>query len=203
MIIAFEGGDGAGKGTQVSMLAQTLANLGHEITCIIEPGGTPVGQAIREVLLHRRDLNILGITEAFLFSASRAQQIREVVRPALQEGRIVIADRSFWSTFAYQGHARRGDLDSLAELTDIAVGSTRPALVILLDAPYKVGLARKKDQNEINRLDAETMEFHRKVREGYLELARLDSETWTVIDATLSPEEIHEQVLNTVLNKLS
>ena len=113
MLIAFEGGEGSGKGTQISLLQKSLEEKGFEVLSIIEPGGTRVGELIREILLNKNDLNLLGITEAFLFSASRAQQIRTVTRPALESGKIVLSDRSFYSTYAYQGYGRGQSLSTL------------------------------------------------------------------------------------------
>ncbi len=198
MLIAFEGGEGSGKGTQISLLQKVLENKGLNVLSIIEPGGTDVGRAVREILLNRKDLELLGITEAFLFSASRAQQVRTVTRPALESGKIVLSDRSFYSTYSYQGYGRKQELSLLKELTEIAVGETKPDIVILLDLPPEVGLARKKTQNEINRLDAESLEFHKRVREGYLALAREDPVRWKIIDAVKSPEEIHKDIVGTL-----
>lgn len=202
MIITFEGGEGSGKGTQIELLEKALVSKGLDVLSIIEPGGTPTGQAIRDVLLNRKELEILGVTEAFLFSASRAQQVRTIVRPALKEGRIIISDRSFYSTYAYQGYARRGSLGLIKTLTELAVGDTRPNLVILLDLPPEVGLARKQNQNEINRLDAEELAFHHRVREGYLTLAKQHSDFWIVVDATLTIEQMHTLILEFVLSHL-
>src|SRR3989344_4131778 len=194
MLIAFEGGEGSGKGTQIHLLQKYLKKRGFDVISIVEPGGTSAGKAIRDILLHRSDLNLNGITEAFLFSASRAQQIREITQPALEEGQIVISDRSFYSTYAYQGYARGLDMKNLRELTKIAVGNIRPDAVILLDLPPEIGIARKNDQNEINRLDKEEMDFHKKVRKGFLELSANDPKLWKVIDATKSIAEIHEEI---------
>lgn len=202
MIIAFEGGEGSGKGTQIKLLQGVLEREGHDVLNIVEPGGTPVGQAIRNILLNRQDLDLLGITEAFLFSASRAQQVKQVTRPALEEGKIILSDRSFYSTYAYQGYGRGQNLTILENLTEIAVGQTKPDLVILLDLPPKVGLGRKKDQNEINRLDAESVEFHTKVREGYLEMARKNLDVWKIVDASSSIENIHNDIVSIVLEVL-
>lgn len=202
MIIAFEGGEGSGKGTQIKLLNSALVAKGLDTLTIIEPGGTPTGQAIRNVLLNQKELKILGITETFLFSASRAQQIRTVVRPALEKGKIVISDRSFYSTYAYQGYAREGNLELITKLTELAVGDTKPNLVILLDLPPEVGLARKVNQKEINRLDEENLTFHQKVREGYLALVKKHSDFWKVIDATLSIEDVQNLVLEFVFNHL-
>lgn len=202
MLIAFEGGEGSGKGTQIEMLKKSLANLGYAVLDIIEPGGTPVGQTIRNILLDRKDLDILGITEVFLFSASRAQQVRTVTRPALKQGKIVLSDRSFYSTYAYQGAGRRQPKELLEQLTSFAVGETTPDLVILLDLSPEVGLARKKDQNKINRLDAETLEFHKNVRDAYLTMAETNPKLWRVVNAETGVEEIHSRIKTIVFEAL-
>jgi len=196
MLIAFEGGEGSGKGTQISLLQKSLEEKGFEVLSIIEPGGTRVGELIREILLNKNDLGLLGITEALLFSASRAQQVRTVTRPALESGKIVLSDRSFYSTYAYQGYGRGQSLSTLEKLTEIAVGDTKPDLVFLLDLPPEIGLARKRSQNQFNRLDAEDLDFHQKVREGYLDLAKKDEKRWKIVDAIKSPKEVHSEILS-------
>ncbi len=196
MLIAFEGGEGSGKGTQIRLLQKALESKGLDVLSIIEPGGTDVGQAVRDILLNRQDFNLLGITEAFLFSASRAQQVRTVTRPALESGKIVLSDRSFYSTYAYQGYGRKQQLSLLIKLTEVAVSETKPDIVILLDLPPEVGLARKKNQKQVNRIDAESLEFHKRVRAGYLALVKKDPDQWKIIDATKSPEEIHADILS-------
>ena len=196
MLIAFEGGEGSGKGTQISLLQKYLEEKGFEVLSIIEPGGTKVGELIREILLNKNDLGLLGITEAFLFSASRAQQVRTVTRPALESGKIVLSDRSFYSTYAYQGYGRGQSLSTLEKLTEIAVGDTKPDLVFLLDLPPEMGLARKRSQNQFNRLDAEDLNFHQKVREGYLDLAKKDEKRWKIVDAKKSSKEVHSEILS-------
>ncbi|KKS07010.1 dTMP kinase [candidate division WWE3 bacterium RIFOXYD1_FULL_43_17] len=202
MLIAFEGGEGSGKGTQICLLKQCLESMGLDVLDIVEPGGTDVGKAIRDILLNRKDLDILGITEVFLFSASRAQQIRTVTRPALDQGKIVLSDRSFYSTYAYQGVGRRQSTELVETLTDFAVGDTTPDLVILLDISPEIGLARKKDQNEMNRLDGETLRFHKKVRNAYLTLAEMDPKLWRVIDGEASIEQIQARVKAIVIKAL-
>jgi len=202
MLIAFEGGEGSGKGTQIKLLKQVLRKKGYKVLDIVEPGGTAAGKAIREVLLNRKGLGLLGITEAFLFSASRAQQVRTVTRPALEQGKIVLSDRSYYSTYAYQGYGREQSLSLMEQLTTIAIGDTKPNLVILLDIPPEIGLARKQDQNEINRLDAEKLEFHQKVRNGYLTLAGENPKLWRIVDAVASVDEIHTRVVSIVLEAL-
>lgn len=202
MYIVFEGGEGSGKGTQIQLLLKTLREMGYVSIWIREPGGTLVGEEIRQILLMRDDLTISGLTEAYLFSASRAQLMEEVVAPALAKGKIVISDRSFFSTIAYQGYARGFSIETLMTLSRIAVGVSMPDLVILLDLDPTVGLARKHVQEELNRLEAEEEEFHQKVRRGYLILAQQDKMRWVIVDAEQPISTIQEQVLEHVLTRL-
>lgn len=202
MLITFEGGEGSGKGTQIKLLEKRLKCNGVDVLSIIEPGGTSTGKAIREVLLNKRELEIDGLAEAFLFSASRAQQVKKVVRPALKKGIVILSDRSFYSTYAYQGYARGNNLETLQKLTEIAVKNTKPGLVLYLDVDPKIGIARKKNQNEINRLDSENLEFHNKVRAGYLKLAKEHKDFWYVIDASKSIDSMHKKIFKIVSSKL-
>ena len=202
MYIAFEGPEGSGKGTQINLLHYALSASGLPVLTTYEPGGTPEGVAIRYLLLENRDINLLGITELLLFSAARAQQIRMVIRKALAEGKIILSDRCCHSTTAYQGYGRGESLALIKKLTKIAVGSTIPDLVFLLDLPVETGLARKRYQNEMNRIDREELAFHQRVRQGYLTMAAADTNTWVVLDATLPIPMIHDQILSVVLSRL-
>ena len=198
MIIAFEGGEGSGKGTQIKLLKKVLIAKNVKVLDIVEPGSTKVGKAIRKILLDRKDLKLTPTAEAMLFSADRNQEAETVTRPALAEGKVILSDRSYFSTYAYQGYGRDLPMRSLELLTLIAVGYTIPDLVILLDVPPEVGLARKKRQNKMNKLDTETVAFHRRVRNGYLELSKTPGPIWRVVDATASVEETHRQVVEHV-----
>lgn len=198
MLIAFEGGEGSGKGTQIRILAERLKNLGFKVLIIFEPGGTELGQAVRNLLLNREDLKICFMAEALLFTASRAQQVVEVTNKALEEGYVVLSDRSFYSTYAYQGYGRGLDLKSLSLMTELAVGSTKPNLVFLLDVPPKIGLKRKKGQNEVNKLEKEDFKFHQRVRNGFLKLASKDKKVWRVFNSRNNIQKISEDVWNEV-----
>jgi dTMP kinase len=203
MYIAFEGPEGSGKGTQVELVTTSLIDKGVSAVPVCEPGGTPTGQAIREILLNRDDLKVHGATEAMLFSADRCQLINTVVIPALSEGKIVISDRSFYSTFAYQGYGRQMDIDLYRKLTEIAIGETIPDLCILLDLPVEEGLKRKREQGEFNKLDAETIEFHKRVRSGYLELASHEIERWEFVDANRPIFDVYADVKRLIYHRLS
>ena len=202
MYIILEGGEGPGKGVQKKLLQQALEALGFKVLQIVEPGGTDVGLAIRTVLLNRLDLNPLPLTEVLLFFAARAQQVLEVTRPALEKGYIIISDRSFYSTYVYQGYVQGMSLRVLKFLTRLVMGKTNPDRVILLDIPPEIGLARKNKQEELNRLDMKSLAYHRKVRKGYLLLAKKEPKLWRVIDAEQSIEAIHAQILAIVLEDL-
>lgn len=203
MLIVFEGGEGSGKGTQIKLLKTFLRRKGYKVIDIVEPGGTPAGKAIRNLLLKKQNLDLLGITEAFLFSASRAQQVRTITKPALEQGKIVLSDRSFFSTYAYQGYGREQNLDLLQKLTDIAVAEIIPDLVILLDIDPEVGVNRKKAQNEITRIDLEKLEFHQKVRDGYHKLASQNPRLWKTVDASMPIKAIHNEICQYVTTALN
>lgn len=198
MLIVFEGGEGSGKGTQIKLLTEYLTSLNKKVLSIVEPGGTDVGQAIRDILLNRNDFEIDGLTEAFLFSASRSYQINKVTKPALDKGFIILSDRSFYSTYAYQGYARNNNLETLKLLTKIATQNLKPDLVIYLDIDPFEGIARKKEQNEVNRLDKEDLSFHNKVRKGYLEIAKNEPDIFRIVDASTDIKSIHNKIIEIV-----
>lgn len=202
MYIAFEGGEGSGKGCMIKYVASTLINKGYKVLSIREPGGTEVGTAIREILLNKNTLKISGTTETLLFFAARAQLILDVVKPSLERDEIVLTDRCYLSSYAYQGYGRGMLLQDLDFLTNISIGDILPNLVILLDVEPKLGLLRKHDQNEINRLDLEKMDFHERVRNGYLEMAKQHPKRWKVVDASQPIEDVQYQVLSLIMKAL-
>lgn len=200
--ITFEGPEGSGKSTQARRLAQGLAARGAAVLLTREPGGTPIGDQIRQVILSPHNTAMAPRTEALLLSAARAQHVAEKIQPALAEGRIVICDRFFDSTLAYQGYGLGMDLDALRRITAFATGGLTPDLTIYLDCPVAMGLARKVEAaqagGEWNRLDQKPVEYHERVRLGYLALAAAEPQRWLVIDAGPSAESIqhiiHAQV---------
>jgi dTMP kinase len=202
MYIAFEGGEGSGKGCMIKYVASTLINKGYKVLSIREPGGTEVGTAIRDILLNKNTLRISGTTETLLFFAGRAQLILDVVKPSLERNEIVLTDRCYLSSYAYQGYGRGMLLQDLDFLTSVSIGDTLPDLVILLDVEPKLGLSRKHNQNEINRLDLEKMDFHERVRKGYLEMAKQDPIRWKVVDASQPIENVQNQVLSLIMKAL-
>ena len=202
MYIAFEGGEGSGKGSTIKYITSELKSRGYEIQNIIEPGGTDVGIEIRRILLNGGTLKISEKTETLLFFAARAQLVSDVVRPALEKGAIVLADRCYESSIAYQGYGRGVDLQELYTLAKISIGDTVPDLIILLDVEPRLGLSRERTQDEINRFELEEIDFHERVRKGYIKMAEQDSKRWVVIDASQPIEEVQNQALSLILKVL-
>ena len=189
--IVFEGCEGSGKSTQARLLFNRLLEKGYPGLLTHEPGGTPFGESIRRVL--RRGDHINPSTWLFLFSAARTQLLDEVIRPALISGQTVVCDRYFPSTISYQGYGYGLDLDIIDTITEIATQGLRSDIVVLLDSPPSLGVNRRKGQRR-DRFEAEPIDFHERVREGYLKQAKEDPERWLVLDATLPMEEISEAV---------
>lgn len=200
MFITFEGTEGAGKTTQINLLAMSLSTAGQTVICTREPGGTQIGEMIRQILLDPDHSNISPITEAFLFNAARAQLVDQVISPAVDARTIVLCDRYADSTLAYQGYGRGKALYPLRQLIAYAIQGRLPDLTFYLDLDPQAGLARKAG-GDLNRMDTEKIEFYQKVRSGYLELAKLEPWRWAVIDASKSPEEIQARILKRVIEK--
>jgi dTMP kinase len=201
--IVFEGPEGGGKSTQIGRLASHLTEEGHEIVVTREPGGTPVGDAIRWVLLEREDAVMLAETEAFLLSAARAQHVHDVIRPALRRGCIVVCDRYADSTRAYQGGGGGMSEVDLECIQRIATGGLTPELRILLDLPVETGLARRhQDPATVNRIDRAERAYHERVRAAFLRLARAEPDSWTIIDASRSVDLVSDDVIRTVRSRL-
>ena len=195
--IAFEGGDGAGKSTQVKLLAAALQGK-REVVVTREPGGSDVAEHIREVLLnpnHRID----GMTEALLFAAARADHVSKVIRPALEQNRVVICDRFVDSSIAYQGVARKLGIEMVRELNQIATNNLIPDLTIVLDVPTDAGLARAQ---EPNRMENEGADFHEIVKDAFIELAKQEPARYLIVAANQSREAIAEIILQEVSERL-
>ena len=204
MFITLEGPEGSGKTSQIPALNAFICARGYDVLVTREPGGTDVGDQIREVLMNLKNISIVPRTEILLFQAARAQHVEEVIRPALAAGKVVICDRFGDSTLAYQGYGHETDLETLQYLVNYATGGLRPDLTLLLDIPVKDGLKRKVDNDsEWNRLDAYAEAFHRRVRQGYLALAAAEPERWVVIDATQGKEKVQKAMQQVVLDRLS
>jgi len=204
VFITLEGPDGSGKTTQARLLAEWLREQGHEVVLTREPGGTDIGDQIRAVLHDPRNTTMDARTEILLYSASRAQHVAQRIRPALAAGKIVISDRYADSTLAYQGYGRGLDLEALRTITGFATGGLTPDLTLCLDIAPREGLQRRRlGGGEWNRLDREALEFHQRVRAGYLELAELEPERWVVIDGARSVEEVQAEIRALVKARLA
>lgn len=219
--IAVEGGEGSGKSTQVRLLGEALQRLGEEVVLTFEPGDTTAGRAIRNILLDM-PAGLSGMTELFLFCADRAQHVAEVIRPALAAGKVVISDRYEVSSWVYQGYAGGIGVEQVERINELATGGLHADLTIILDIDPAAGLARTGRLSEreraqaqkrrtiarqaalphliSDRLEARELEYHRKVREGYLAWAQAHEDVSAVFDATLPPEELHRRILDRVLS---
>ncbi len=199
MFITFEGPDGSGKSTQITLLSDYLQAQGRRVYRTREPGGTPIGDQIRDVLHDVSNTEMRAVTEILLYSASRAQLVAQVIKPMLAEGRIVLCDRYADSAYAYQGYGRQLDMAMLQSITQFATQTLKPDLTIYLDLPVEDGLMRKRKANdagegELNRMDRQTRDFYERVRQGYLQMAQAEAERWTVIDARQSVEQIQREI---------
>ncbi len=201
LFITFEGIEGSGKSTQMVLLGQKLAELGLPVLLTREPGGPPIAEAIRALLLDPTRSEMLPQTELLLYSASRAQHTGELILPALREGKVVLCDRYYDSTFAYQGAARSQDMDFIRFLTAFATFSTVPGLTFLIDLPVAEGMARIQGR-QLDRLEQEDDSFHELVRAQFLDLAKIHSNRFVVLDGSLPREDIHALILDKVLTHL-
>jgi dTMP kinase len=193
LFITLEGPEGCGKTSQIPVLAEFLRGQGFTVYTTREPGGTSIGDQVREVLTSMRNTGMNPRAETLLFCAARAQLVEEVIRPRLARGEIVLSDRFADSTLAYQGYGHGNDLEVLRMLLRFATGGLWPDLTLLLDLPVEVGLQRKRTGGvEWNRLDAYEVDFHRRVRQGFLEMAGAAPQRWRVIDATQPREAVQD-----------
>jgi dTMP kinase len=196
--ITFEGGDGSGKTTQIALLHRWLEDRGLAVTVTREPGGSDLGTQLREIILHSTGF-IAPRAEALLYAADRAHHIHTVVRPALERGDIVVQDRYFDSSVAYQGAGRVLEATEIRDLSLWATEHLVPDLTILLDVPAGVAKARQSDTDRpFDRLEAEAEDFHQRVRDGYLALATAEPERFLIIDGTGSVEDIHQAITHRV-----
>ncbi|WP_027722921.1 dTMP kinase [Maridesulfovibrio zosterae] len=201
MFITFEGIEGTGKTTQIKLIKAFLEGAGHTVDVTLEPGGSRIGKELRKILLNMDSTDLTGESELFLYLADRAQHVSQTIRPAIEAGKVIISDRFADSTIVYQGYGRGLDPKLLRELNDVAVSGCWPDLTILLDIDPEMGLKRAMTRNlqenkmqEEGRFEAESLEFHNRVREGYLTWAALNHERFFVVDAAQTPDEIFEQI---------
>ena len=188
LFITFEGGEGCGKSTQSRLLLKKLEQQNVPVVLTHEPGGTALGNELRKTLKRKRDSSISPHAELFLLAASRAQLVAEVIRPALEEGKVVLCDRFTHSTMVYQGYGRGLDFTAINMVNNMATGNLNPDLIIFLDISPEQGLARKQSLKD--RFELEDLSFHRRVREGYLKMAAAEPDRWLVIDASLPKGKI-------------
>ena len=193
MFISLEGPDGAGKTTQIRLLADRLQKEGSHVVTTREPGGTALGQELRALLLSSGH-SLTAASEAFLMSADRAEHVEHVIRPALALGKLVITDRYLDSTLAYQGGGRGLDMDALRVVQQLATGGLEPDLTLLLDLPVQAGLERKLLSVDLNRLDHESREFHEAVAATFRDLAQQNPRRWRTIDATQDVQMVHTAI---------
>ncbi|MDR1815256.1 MAG: dTMP kinase [Clostridiales Family XIII bacterium] len=193
MFITFEGGDGSGKSTQIGLLAEVFAARGMDFVRTREPGGTRIGEKIRALILDPENAEMADVTEMLLYAATRAQLAREVVAPALAEGKAVLCDRWVDSSLVYQGVAR-GLGRAVAEVNHHATAGIVPDLTVLLDIDPAVGLARARGETALDRIEAEGLAWHERVRAGFLALAEKHPERYFVVDASGTPEAVHAEI---------
>ena len=207
--ITFEGGDGTGKSSQIRLLERHLTAHGKSCLTTREPGGTVLGQLLRKVLLENGNHPISSTSELFLYLADRAQHVHEVIAPAITQGKIVLSDRHTDSTVAYQGYGRGFDVQLLLSLNRIASQGLTPDITFLLDCPVELGLSRTVHRRErpskakrTDRFENENLEFHEKVRQGFLDLARAEPERFYIIDASKSEQEVFAVVKEIIDRRL-
>ena len=202
MFITLEGPEGSGKTSHIPPLVESLRDKGYTVFPTREPGGTSIGEQIREVIHDLKNVEMHPRTETLLYQAARAQIVEQVFKPRLAAGEIVISDRYYDSTIAYQGYGHQQDLAQVRALVKYATGGLVPDLTVLLDVDVEEGLRRKKNDNEWNRLDAYTVEFHRRVHAGYAEMVKQEPNRWVVVNANQKWEEVQEELRMVILGRL-
>lgn len=195
IFITMEGPDGSGKSTQINQLKSYLSNKGYDIILAREPGGTRISEKIREVILDKNNTEMGDMTELLLYAAARAQLVTEVIKPALDKGQAVICDRFVDSSAVYQGIARGLGIDTVYAVNDYALNGIIPDITFLLDLSAEEGIKRKTKQAELDRLELESLEFHKRVVAGYRQLADLNGNRIVKIDATLTVDEIFQKMV--------
>jgi dTMP kinase len=204
LFITFEGTEGSGKSLQTRLLVDRLRGRGIPVIATHEPGGTPLGDQLRELVLLRDDLEVASRAEALIMNASRAQLVDRVVRPALERGDVVVCDRFADSTLVYQGSGRGLDVHELTSVISFATAGLSPDMTILLDLPVELGLARKHapDGEGWNRFEAETLAFHSRVRDGYQALASREPQRWRCFDGRQPADKLSEEIWHVVAERM-
>jgi dTMP kinase len=205
LFITFEGIEGCGKTTQIKMAGEYLKSRNIPFIRTEEPGGSPLGMEIRKILLNEDSFEICAASEVFLFSAARAQHVKDVILPALKREDVVLCDRFYDATIAYQGFGREFDIDIIRKINAVSTGQLKPNVTFLFDIPAQVGIKRAverisqiRDVNKEDRFEKEEIEFHKKVREGYLSLADSESERFRIIDGSKDRSAVHRKVCSLI-----
>ena len=202
LFITFEGVEGSGKSTHVGLLASKLKESGMSIKVTREPGGTRIGEKIRDLTLSKDNVDLTAVAECYLMAASRAQHVREIIRPAISAGDIVICDRFIDSSLAYQGYGRLLGEEEVFLLNKSALDGVFPDITVFLNIPSKLGLERRKDTGKINRLDLQQTDFYKRVEDGYRNLAKKNLERYFTVDSSLHIEDVSEKIWNYVRKKI-
>jgi len=209
LFITFEGTEGCGKTTQIYLLKEFLEQRGYSVMATREPGGTQIGDSIRKILLNSRNAHIDIKTELLLYQASRAQHIKDVIRPALERGCIVLCDRFTDATLAYQGYAQGISKDLIENLNRFATDSLTPDFTVLIDCPAEIGLKRVQNRKETinqgvgeDRFEEKSIAFHQMVRMGYLQIAECNSNRIYIVDGRKDPSTVHQEIRSAVLKKI-
>src|SRR5512135_1813133 len=204
LFITFEGPDGSGKSTQIKLLSVALTSAGYDVLTVREPGGTPISEQIRDVVHSLRNREMCDRAECLLYNAARAQLVDQLIVPHLRRGGIVLSDRYADSTLAYQGYGRGLDLSAVRSVIAFATQNLKPDVTFYLDLPVEEGIERRKrGGGEWNRLDDQTLEFHRRVRAGYWQMVQAEPERWVCIDAARGVEAIQADIRAVVEKKLN
>lgn len=209
LFITFEGIEGSGKSTQIRLLNDFLKLRGHDTVLTREPGGTPIGNDIRKILLHPDNKGMSFLAELFMYAAGRAQHMDQVITPALSKGKSVLCDRFSDATIAYQGYGRGFPIEMIRQVNTLTIGELKPTLTFLLDCDASEGLKRARDRNAIqtakcrgeneDRFENEAVTFHKKVRDGYLEIARQEPQRVVIINAAREVDVVHQEIVKQVL----
>lgn len=204
LFVTFEGGEGSGKSSCLAKVAKDLQNAGYEVVITREPGGTPISEQIRNVILDKANTDMDPMTEALLYAASRRQHLVQKILPALQQGKIVLCDRYLDSSLAYQGGARGLGIEKILALNQYAIDGQYPDLTLFFDLEPEAGLERIEENSsrEVNRLDLEKLSFHHKVRDSFLKLMEMFPDRYVKIDASKSREEVENSALEQIIKRL-